>query len=143
MSNQIISLIDSFISEIKKNPGIEIQEVSDKLQVDLEYIERWILILEEKEVLDIKNVGFKSYLYLKEHNSNTFDFSFFKEEFIQKAKNKNIPYENLEEVWKRFLNVNESFLIGKFMEKGKRETSHTNTDLTYAWSNFRKEYEVL
>ena len=143
MTNQITSLIDTFMLEIEKNPGIEILEISKKLEIDVDYIERWVLILEEKEILEVRNIGFKSHLYLKQDSSNEFDFSFFKEEFIQKAKNKNVPYEKLEDVWRKFLGANENLLLDKFREKAKKETKHTDKEVIYAWNNFKKEYKVL
>ena len=141
--NQILTPIDDFVSLIKKNPDIEIYKASQMLNVDIKYIERWVIILEERKVLKVTNKGFKSFLKLNNEALEVFNFDSLKQEFIQKAKRKDIPYKDIQNIWKSFLSKNDNSLMLKFVEKAKKETRHNDREIIRAWNNFKKDFEVL
>ncbi len=143
-SETVLTPIDKLMDLLKKNKELEIKELSRLLNEKKETIENWVLILEEKKVLNIETKWFNNFVSLNDDEINTeFDFFNLKNTFLQKAKAKEIPYSKITELWLNFINHNEQDLYEKFKITMLKNGKGKNIESKTIWKKFRKELEVL
>jgi hypothetical protein len=136
LTNKILTPIDDFISFIKKNPNSEIYEIAKSLNFSVKVVERWVLILEEEEKIQVKVENFKSYVSYKSKTKIEFDFSKLKNSFLQKAKQRKIPYFEILNLWKNYIEENEENLK-LYYKKDKKIINKKS------WKIFKLELEAL
>ncbi len=151
MTNKILKTpVDELVELVEKNQNCKISFLVSSLKVPAEILERWLIILEEFKVLKIKYVGFEGYISLTENNNSknesesnkTLDIDQLKNDFLKKARVKNLPSSKISKLWKLFLQNYEGDIKKLFEDKAKAK-GYNNIKINNAWKKYKLELEVL
>ncbi len=90
-SKVLLTPVDELVDIVKQNPNCEIEFISQKLRLPQDLIEKWLIVLEEFKILNIKYKGFKGFVNtsdsLKKHDSSKeIDIDKIKELYVSKSK---------------------------------------------------------
>lgn len=142
MLNKILKTpVDDLVEVVKLNNNCSTSFLKNKLNLPIEIIERWISILEEYNILKVSYKGFEGYveiIKIKENNNKEIDLDQLKNQFLSKAKNKNLSSKKISSVWKVFL---EEYMdeINKLFIKKAKQRGYENRKIEMAWQLYKKE----
>lgn len=147
MQNRILlTPVDTLVEIIKENKKCSITFLKTKLNLPLEIIEKWLVILEEYKVITIHYSGFEGYVSIIEESkkiqTNNIDISNLKENFIQRSKLKEVSFEKMKNLWPIFILEYESEIKREFYEKAKAR-GYENVKIDLAWVKYKKDLEEL
>jgi hypothetical protein len=143
-AESITTPIDELMKIIEKTKKISVDILVKQIKEKRELVERWIMVLEEKGVIKIENKGLSSFVSINQENlKDDFDFFSLKNNFLQKAKVKEIPYTKLNELWQKFLKVHEKQLFLEFKRTKLKKGKILNTELDKMWKEFIIEFRIL
>ncbi len=103
--------VDDLLELLKVNTKTALTEVAATLKVPIPVVQAWVDFLVEENIVGIEYRFTTPYIYLNrpvETKSQTItpekelptNIQFFKKQFAQKAKEKNIPESQIEMLWK-------------------------------------------
>jgi len=123
------TLADELLELVKKNKKISVEEAAKKLNVPLATIQALVDFLVEEKVFGIEYKFTTPYIYLykegvKGSKEKGRDFAkgiITKEQFYEKAKEKNMPYEHIEGLWRRYLGQNLGRIREEFFAKAREK----------------------
>lgn len=146
MLNKILKTpVDELVEIVKSNQNCTITFLKNKLNLPLEIIERWLIILEEYNILKVSYKGFEGYvkfIELEENRTKEIDLDQLKSQFLLKAKIKNLSSEKIFNLWQIFLQqyMNEINLL--FIKKAKQK-GYDDKKIEVAWQMYKKELVKL
>ena len=123
------TVADELVELVKKSKKISVEEAAKKLKMPLATIQSLVDFLVEEKIFGIEYKFTTPYIYLyKEEikNAKIKDKSFTKglitkEQFYHKAKEKRVPYEYIEGLWRKYLQQNLTHIREEFLRKAKEK----------------------
>ncbi len=148
MLNKVLDTpVDTLVELVRKNENCSISFLKNNLKVSVEIIEKWLVILEEYEILKVQYNGLEGYVKLgKKEKENIkkkeFDLERLKDIFIESSKKKKISYEKMKKIWPLFLIEKEEEIKKLFYEKAKNLKINENKTKK-AWEKYKTDIEVF
>ena len=123
----LTTVADELLELVKKHKKISVEEAAKKLKAPLTTTQALVDFLVEERVFGIEYKFTTPYIYLyregvKEAKGKEKSFTsglITKEQFYQKAKEKKVPYEHIEGMWRKYLQQNLTFIKEEFLKKAK------------------------
>ena len=123
----IRTVADELFDLVKQTRKISIEEAAKSLKIPLTTIQALVDFLVEEKIFGIEYKFTTPYIYLYKEGLESVrgkESSFTKglitkEKFYEEAKKKNIAYENIEGVWRKYLQENMSHLREEFLNKAR------------------------
>lgn len=120
---------DELFELVKKSSKISVEEAAKKLKMPIQTIQALADFLVEEKVFGIEYKFTTPFLYLYKEGINEAkgkDKGFTnglvtKEQFYEKAKGKNTPYEHIEGMWRKYLQQNLVYIREEFLKKAKEK----------------------
>ena len=109
MLNKVLRTpVDDLVDILKSIKKCKISYLSSKLNLPLENIEKWLVILEEYGILNLKYEGFEGYVEYKEKNltnikKDSLDIDKLKSDFIRRSHLKQLDSKKIKDLWKLFV----------------------------------------
>ena len=125
----IRTVADELFELVKKNGKISVEDAAKILKIPLATLQSLVDFLVEEKVFGIEYKFTTPYVYLYKENlkeAKGKEKSFAKElvtkeHFYQMAKEKNIPYEHIEGLWRKYLQQNITNIREEFLRKVKEK----------------------
>lgn len=142
LSKVLTTPVDDLVGLLKKKDSVTITDIQKELELPLPTIERWLIILEEFNVLGITYKGFEGIVSLKENEKkkDDIDLDRLKETFIEKAKAKMYSYNKMRELWPVFLTEYKAEIRRIFFIKATQR-GFNNKKTEMAWERFLTSLE--
>lgn len=127
--NVLTTVADELLELVKKHKKISVEEAAKRLKSPLATIQALVDFLVEERVFGIEYKFTTPYIYLykegvKEAKGKEKGFTsglITKEQFYQKAKDKKVPYEHIEGMWRKYLQQNLVHIRDEFLKKAKEK----------------------
>ena len=136
------TVADDLLELVKKSRKISVEEAAKKLKLPLDTIQALVDFLVEERVFGIEYKFTTPYIYLyKEGIKQTKKEKSFtqglitKEQFYESAKVKNMPYENIEGLWRKYLQQNLVNIKEEFFRKA-REKKAAEDKIEELWKKY-------
>jgi len=146
-SNILKTPVDDLVVYIKETKSCKVSEIVQKFHVPLEYIERWLVILEEANILKLSYSKFEGFIeYVEDQSklkSNTeIDVDKLKEIFLRKSEGKKLSSKKTYELWKIFIKVYEAEIKKLFFTKARARGFPTEK-IENAWILYKEDLRKL
>ena len=142
----LLTPVDTLVEIIIENKKCSITFLKNKLNLPLEIIEKWLVILEEYKVIDIHYSGLEGYVTIiedkKKNQVSEVNISNLKNNFIQRSKIKDVSYEKMKSLWPVFINEYESDIKRDFYEKAKLK-GYDTAKIDIAWVKYKEDLKQL
>ncbi len=120
---------DELLEIVKKNRKISVEEAAKKLKMPIASVQALVDFLVEEKIFGIEYKFTTPYVYLYKDNiseSARKEEGFAKglvtkEQFYEKAKQKKVPYEQIEELWRKYLQQNLTHMRESFLKKAREK----------------------
>ena len=125
----IRTVADELFELVKRSSKISVEEASKQLKIPIATIQALVDFLVEEKVFGIEYKFTTPYIYLykeglKQAKGKEKSFTkglITKEQFYERAKAKKIPYEYIEGLWRKFLQMNIVHIREEFLRKAKEK----------------------
>ena len=125
----IRTVADELFDIVKKNGKISVDGAASRLKIPVATIQALVDFLVEEKVFGIEYKFTTPYIYLykddvksaKRKERSLTKGLVTKEYFYEKAKQKKVPYENIEGFWRKYLQQNISHMREEFLRKTKEK----------------------
>lgn len=143
-NDQVIRTVaDELLELVKSSKRISVDEAAKKLKMPLSTAQALVDFLVEERVFGIEYKFTTPYVYLYKEdikNAKTAEKSFAqglitKEQFYGKAKEKNVPYEHIEGMWRKYLQQNLVRIREEFLKKS-REKNVPEEKIEELWKKY-------
>ena len=128
MSSQISIVttgVDSLIDLIKQKQKISVEHAAKLLHKKEAVVQSWVDFLLEEKVIGVEYKFVTPYIYLMDSSSKT-NFAKVKEDFIAKARDRNISDDEIRRLWKKYVNENLSSIKESFFKKATLRGIHSS-----------------
>ena len=123
------TLADDLLELVKKSKKISVEEAAKKLNAPVATIQSLVDFLVEERIYGIEYKFTTPYIYLykegiREAKGKEKSFTqdlVTKEIFYEKAKEKSIPHEYIEGLWRKYLQQNLASIRTEFLNKSKEK----------------------
>ena len=123
------TVADELLELVKKSRKISVEEASKKLKMPIASVQALVDFLVEEKVFGIEYKFTTPYVYLykegvKQDKIKEKSFAkelITKEQFYEKAKEKNAPYEHIEGMWRKYLQQNLVNIREEFLRKSREK----------------------
>ena len=123
------TIADELLELVKKSRKISVEEASKKLKMPAASVQALVDFLVEEKVFGIEYKFTTPYIYLYREgikNAKVKEKSFAnelitKEQFYEKAKEKNVPHEHIEVMWRKYLQQNLATIREEFLRKAREK----------------------
>ena len=123
------TIADELLELVKKSKKISVEEASKKLKMPAASVQALVDFLVEEKVFGIEYKFTTPYIYLykegiKQTKAKERSFAkglITKEQFYEKAKGKNVPYEHIEGMWRKYLQQNLASIREEFLKKSREK----------------------
>jgi len=120
---------DELLELVKRSKRISVEEAAKKLKIPLQTVQALVDFLVEERIFGIEYKFTTPYVYLykegiKEFKKGESGFTkglVTKEQFYEKAKSKNAPYEHIEGMWRKYLQQNLVHIREEFLRKSREK----------------------
>ena len=120
---------DELLELVKKSKKISVEEAAKKLNMPIFTIQSLVDFLVEEKVFGIEYKFTTPFIYLyregiKDARGKDKGFTtglITKEQFYEKAKERKVPYENIEGMWRKYLRQNLVHIREEFLSKSKEK----------------------
>ena len=135
--SQIRTIADELFDLVKKSGKISIEDAAGKMKVPIATIQALVDFLVEDKVFGIEYKFTTPYIYLykddiksaKSKDRNLTKGLVTKEQFYERAKLKNVPYEYIEGMWRKYLKQNITNIREEFLKKStERKVTEDKTE---------------
>lgn len=121
------TIADELLELVNKSKKISVEEAAKKLDVPLATAQALVDFLVEERIFGIEYKFTTPYVYLykegikkaKIREKSLAKELVTKEEFYQKAKERNVPHEYIEGLWRKYLQQNLPEIRAEFLRKAK------------------------
>jgi len=150
-SKTLSTPIDELVEIIKNEPNCKLSELKKILNLPLEIIEIWLVVLEEFGVLNVHYKGFEGFIKINENSQDKnlkqseeeqLNIDNLKNSFVLSSKEKNLSYEKMSILWPKFILEFEDEIKLLFDKKSK-EKGYLKSQIDSAWIRYKKELEVF
>lgn len=144
-NNILLTPVDELVELVEANPNCTVKFLSDKLELPEEILQRWLVILDEFEVLDISYKGFDGFVKMSDSSKNKkeeIDVENIKNVFVSKCREKGMGFKEMEDTWPQFLEQFEEEIKKLFEVKAKKR-GFDQTKIKKGWEKFRRELNNL
>lgn len=123
------TIADELLEIVRQSKKIPVEELAKKLKVPVATIQALVDFLVEERVFGIEYKFTTPYVYLykegvKEAKGKEKSFTrelISKEQFYEKAKERNVPHENIEGLWRKYLQQNLVYIREEFLRKAREK----------------------
>ena len=127
--NVLRTAADELLELVKKSKKISVEEAAKKLKMPLASVQALVDFLVEEKIFGIEYKFTTPYVYLyregvKEATKKEKGFTqglITKEQFYEKAKQRKAPYEQIEGLWRRYLQQNLTHIREDFLRKAREK----------------------
>ncbi|MDP3764884.1 MAG: hypothetical protein Q8R04_00070 [Nanoarchaeota archaeon] len=141
--NVLRTVADELLEVVKKNRKISVEEAAKKLKMPVASVQALVDFLVEERVFGIEYKFTTPYVYLykegiKEAKGREKSFTkelITKEQFYEKAKEKNVPHEHIEGMWRKYLQQNLVHIREEFLRKA-REKKTPEEKIEELWKKY-------
>jgi len=126
--NVLKTIADELVELVRKNKKISVEEVAKKLKVSVGSVQALADFLVEEKIFGIEYKFTTPYIYIykefkvpKGKERSLTDDLVTKEQFYERAKSRKVPYENIEGLWRKYLQQNLVNIRQEFMSKAKEK----------------------
>lgn len=127
--NVLRTAADELLELVKKSKKISVEEAAKKLKMPLASVQALVDFLVEEKIFGIEYKFTTPYVYLyregaKEATRKEKSFTqglITKEQFYEKAKQRKVPYEQIEGLWRRYLQQNLTHIREDFLRKAREK----------------------
>ena len=142
MDNLLKTGVDDLYELVKAKGKISVEEAAKALRLPVNVVHSLVDFLVEEKMFGIEYKFTTPYIYLSQNHpkekSAELSFSkglFTKEEFFERAKKSKMPFERMNEMWKRYIDGNLNNLREEFYIKAKkRNLNKEKTD--FLWNKY-------
>lgn len=121
----LTTVADELLGLVKKHKKISVEDAARKLKAPLSTIQALVDFLVEERIFGIEYKFTTPYIYLyneeiKEAKGKEKGFTsglITKEQFYEKAKEKKVPHEHIEGMWRKYLQQNLVHIREEFLKK--------------------------
>jgi len=133
----IRTVADELFELVKERERISVEDAAKILKIPLATVQSLVDFLVEEKIFGIEYKFTTPYIYpykdgLKQAKGKDKSFAkdlVTKEQFYQRAKEKKVPYEYIEGLWRKYLQQNITNIRGEFLKKAKeKEIPEENTE---------------
>ena len=144
MPDEIIRTVaDELVELVKKSKRISVDEAAKKLSLSLPSVQALVDFLVEEKIFGIEYKFTTPYVYLYKDQlraKRTKDAGLTsglvtKEQFFERAKEKKIPNEQIEGLWRKYLKRNFAAIRGEFLSKAQ-ERKMSNDKIEELWEKY-------
>jgi len=138
------TVADELLDLVKKNEKISVEEAAKKLKMHTATVQALVDFLVEERIFGIEYKFTTPYIYLyregrlKEAKGKESSFTeglVTKEQFYKKARDKNIPYEHIEGLWRKYIQQNLVNVREEFINKA-REKKVPEDEVENLWKRY-------
>ena len=137
------TVADELLELVKESNKISLDEAAKKLKIPIATMEALVDFLVEEKIFGIEYKFTTPYIYLykegiKEIKGKEKFFTkktLSREQFYSQAKEKNVPYENIEGTWKNYIRQNMGYIREAFMKKA-RERNIPEEKIEELWRRY-------
>ena len=123
------TVADELLELVKRHKKISVEDAAKKLKIPLSTIQALVDFLVEERIFGIEYKFTTPFVYLYKEGVKGVkgtDKSFTselitKEQFYEKAKGKNVPYEYIEGMWRKYLQQNLVHIRDEFLRKAREK----------------------
>ncbi len=123
------TIADELLEIVRQSKKIPVEELAKRLKVPIATIQSLVDFLVEERVFGIEYKFTTPYVYLykegiKEAKGKEKSFTselITKEQFYEKAKERNVPHENIEGFWRKYLQQNLVYIREEFLRKAREK----------------------
>jgi len=120
---------DQLMEFLKKKDKVTIEETAKKLKISEKTVQSLVDFLVEEKIVGIEYKFTTPYIYLSKKDfekpalikEKEVPVLLSKEEFYEKAKARNLPYQKIGVLWKKYLETHLGNLKKQFYEKAKQK----------------------
>lgn len=120
---------DELFDLVRKNNKISVEDAAKRLNMPLATVQALVDFLVEERIFGIEYKFTTPYIYIhkgsvKEASGREKSFTkglVTKEQFYQKAKEKKMPYQQIEGLWRKYLQQNLVHIREEFLRKAKEK----------------------
>ena len=146
LGKTLLTPVDNIVGYVKEKPNCTISYLRDKLNVPSNVLERWLVILDENEIVTMHYRGLEGFVNLTEKqknvNNNASDVEKVEEIFIEKCRKRNLGFDKMQELWPKFLEEYNNEIKKQFYERAK-DRGFNEKKIERAWEKFRKGLKSL
>lgn len=143
MSNTVlITPVDTLVNIVKEQQPCTITKLKQQLRLPSQLIEKWLVILEEFEIITVNYKGLEGIVKIREKEFKQEELSTetLRDAFIERCIKKKITFSKMGQIWPVFIKEFETPLKELFFEEAKKK-GHTKSKIEPAWLKFRKELQ--
>ena len=137
------TIADELLELVKKSKIISVEEASKKLKIPAASVQALVDFLVEEKVFGIEYKFTTPYIYLykegiKQARIKEKRFAkdlITKEQFYEKANEKNVPYQHIEGMWRKYLQQNLASIREEFLRKA-REKKTPEDKIEELWKRY-------
>ena len=123
------TIADELLELVKKYKKISVEDAAKKLRIPVPTIQALVDFLVEERIFGIEYKFTTPYIYLykegiKEAKGKDRGFAdelITKEQFYEKAKEKSLPHEHIEGLWRKYLQQNLAKIREEFLKKANEK----------------------
>ncbi|MBI2651963.1 hypothetical protein HYX00_00735 [Candidatus Woesearchaeota archaeon] len=120
---------DELFELVKKSKKISVEEAAKRLKMPLASAQALVDFLVEEKIFGIEYKFTTPYIYLykegikeaKGKDKGLTKELITKEQFYERAKEKSVPYEHIEGLWRKYLQQNLAHIREEFLRKAKEK----------------------
>ena len=129
-NDQILRTVaDELLELVKKSDKISVEDAAKRLKMPVSTAQALVDFLVEERIFGIEYKFTTPYIYLYREgikDAKTQERSFAKglvtkEQFYGKAKDKNVPYEHVEGMWRKYMEQNLVRIKEEFLKKSREK----------------------
>ncbi|MBI2653911.1 hypothetical protein HYX02_03805 [Candidatus Woesearchaeota archaeon] len=125
--NVLRTVADELVELVNISKKISVEEAAKKLKMSVDSVQALIDFLVEEKVFGLEYKFTTPYVYIykegvqeTERKEKSFTEGLItKEQFYEKAKERNVPHEHIEGLWRRYLQQNLVQIRAEFLRKAK------------------------
>ena len=146
MLNKVLNTpVDDLVELIKNNKNCTINFLVKKLNLPIEAVEKWIVILEEYNIIKVNYRGFEGYVnYIEKKDENEkkkekdTNIDKLKETFVEKSIQRGLTNSQMKAIWPKFVSQYEREIREKFFYMAK-EKGYDSYKIADAWNRYRED----
>ena len=127
-NNVLRTVADELVELVKKSNKISVDLAAKKLKVPVASVQALVDFLVEEKVFGVEYKFTTPYVYIykefkqaKGKEKSLTDELVTKEQFYERAKARKLPYENIEGLWRKYLQQNLVNIRQEFLKKAKEK----------------------
>ena len=147
MLNKVLSTpIDNLVEIVKRTGTCKLSYLNNELNVSPSILDKWLVILEEYDVLTVKYSGLDGYVrYIEKieieevkSKSEIIDANHLKIDFTKKARMKNLSTDKIKKIWPQFIKKYEEEIKENFLSIAQKR-GHEPEKVNKAWKKYKEE----